>query len=155
MSILRDGGIMMRSLYIATPSTVDSSSRKGKYSRSDGGRDVRLSGIPDSIVSTKRCMSTSPDVAVRTLSHVTHCKLVIACTAEEYICDSKVSSGRGTLVSLSLGEYVSGVGSGESLSGLQWIDEMSSTSTVVSASPEGWRDTASAALCFAPGTLNL
>ena len=53
---------------------------------------MRSSGIPDSIVSTKRCISTSPEVAVRTLSHVTHCKFVIAFMAEEYNAASSVSS---------------------------------------------------------------
>ena len=99
---------------------------------------MRLSGIPDSIVSTKRCISTSPEVAVRTLSHVTHCKVVIAFMAEEYNAASSVSSRTKSLVWVSLDEYVNVGRHRTSL--LEVYREMyaiSSISTVVSASPLG------------------
>ena len=99
---------------------------------------MRLSCIPDSIVSIKRCISTSPEVAVRALSHVTHCKFVIAFMTEEYNAASSVSTRTKSLVWVSLDEYVNVGRHRTSL--LEVNREMFailSISTVVSASPLG------------------
>ena len=99
---------------------------------------MRSSGIPDSIVSTKPCISTSPEVAVRTLSHVTHCKFVIAFMAEEYNTVSSMSLRTKSLVWVSLDEYVNEGRHRTSLSEVhREMYAISSISTVVSASPLG------------------